>query len=127
MPRVLLLLPTTSYRTADFMEAARQMGLDMVIGSELPQVLEAKTSGKTLTLNFRNTEQATRDIVKFSDRFPFDAIIPVDDDTSIVGALASKVLGLPHNSVESVLAARDKYRFRQVLTCLLYTSDAADE
>ena len=115
MPRVLLLLPTTSYRTADFMEAARQMGLDVVIGSELPQVLEAKTSGKTLTLNFRSTEQATRDIVKFSDRFPFDAIIPVDDDTSIVGALASKALGLPHNSVESVLAARDKYRFRQVL------------
>lgn len=116
MPRVLLLLPTTSYRTADFMEAARRMGLDMVIGSELPQVLEAKTSGKTLTLDFSNTDQATQDIVQFSGRFPFDAVIPVDDDTSIVGASASKALGLPHNSVESVLAARDKHRFRQVLT-----------
>ena len=115
MPRVLLLLPTTSYRTADFMDAARRMEIDVVVGSDLPQVLEAQAPGKALSLDFRDPERAVRDITMFSDRFPLDAVIPVDDDTAVVGASASKTLGLPHNALESVLAVRDKHRFRQSL------------
>ncbi|MFQ5915962.1 MAG: ATP-grasp domain-containing protein [Nitrospinota bacterium] len=115
MPRVLLLLPTTSYRTADFMEAAGRMSVDVVVGSDLPQVLAAHTTGKTLTLNFGDPEGAAKEIALFSRRYPLDAVIPVDDDTALVGAKAAETLGLPHNSVESVLAARDKHRMRRAL------------
>ncbi|MBI2880477.1 MAG: ATP-grasp domain-containing protein [Candidatus Tectomicrobia bacterium] len=115
MPRVLLLLPTTSYRTADFMEAARRMGVDVVVGSDLPQVLAAHTPGKTLTLNFGEPEEAARKVALFSRQYPLDAVIPVDDDTALVGARAAEALGLPCNPEESVRAARDKSRMRRAL------------
>ncbi len=115
MPRVLLLIPTTSYRTADFMEAARKTGVDVVVGSDFPQVLAEHAPGTTLTLNFSDSEGAAQEIAAFSLNHPLDAVIPVDDDTALVGARAAEALGLPHNPVESVLAARDKHRFRQTL------------
>ncbi|HJM43800.1 MAG: ATP-grasp domain-containing protein [Nitrospinota bacterium] len=115
MPRVLLLLPTTSYRTADFMEAARKLGVEVVVGSDLPQVLAAHTPGRTLTLDFGDSEGAAREVSLFSRTYPLDAVIPVDDDAALVGARASRALGLRHNPVEAVTAARDKHRFRQRL------------
>ncbi len=115
MPRVLLLIPTTSYRTADFMEAARKTGVDVVVGSDVPQVLAEHAPGTTITLNFSDSEGAAQEIAAFSLNHPLDAVIPVDDDTALVGARAAEALGLPHNPVESVLAARDKHRFRQTL------------
>ncbi len=115
MPRVLLLLPTTSYRTTDFMEAARKLGVEVVVGSDLPQVLAAHTPGRTLTLDFGDSESAAREVSLFSRTYPLDAVIPVDDDTALVGARVSRALGFPHNPVEAVTAARDKHRFRQRL------------
>ena len=115
MPRVLLLLPTTSYRTTDFMEAARKLGVEVVVGSDLPQVLAAHTPGRTLTLDFGDSEGAAREVSLFSRTYPLDAVIPVDDDTALVGARVSRALGFPHNPVEAVMAARDKHRFRQRL------------
>src|SRR6266498_3450175 len=41
MPRLLLLLPTTTYRTAAFVEAARQMGVELTVASEQPSTLAA--------------------------------------------------------------------------------------
>ncbi len=115
MPRVLLLLPTTSYRTTDFMEAARKLGVEVVVGSDLPQVLAAHTPGRTLTLDFGDSEGAAREVSLFSRTYPLDAVIPVDDDTALVGARVSRALEFPHNPVEAVMAARDKHRFRQRL------------
>lgn len=34
MPRVLLLLPATTYRTQAFMEAARRLGVEVTVASE---------------------------------------------------------------------------------------------
>jgi biotin carboxylase len=97
------------------MEAARKMGVDVVVGSDLKQVLEAHTSGKTLTLDFGDSLKSARDIAAFSQTYPLDAVIPVDDDTALVGVRGAEALGLSHNSIEAVMAARDKHRFRQAL------------
>ena len=35
-PRLLLLLPTTTYRTQDFLDAARTLGVEIVCASERP-------------------------------------------------------------------------------------------
>ena len=37
--RLLLLIPTTSYRTEDFVEAARTLDVDLVIASDRPNVM----------------------------------------------------------------------------------------
>src|SRR5262249_15687707 len=39
-----------------------------------------------------------------------------DDDGVILAAMASAALELPHNPVEAVAAARNKYRMRQILS-----------
>jgi hypothetical protein len=37
--RILLLLPTGTYRASDFLAAAARLGVDVVVGSEQPQAL----------------------------------------------------------------------------------------
>ena len=39
MLRVLLLLPTATYRAPDFTRAAAHLGVDVVVGSEAPQAM----------------------------------------------------------------------------------------
>ena len=43
-PRLLLLIPTTTYRTEDFVEAAVKLGVDLVIASERPSTLSEALS-----------------------------------------------------------------------------------
>lgn len=113
--RVLLLLPTRTYRATDFLAAAEQLDIEVVIGSDRPQTLSELSPRKTLTLNFRHPEKGTQEIVRFAAAYPIDAIMGVDDDTTMLAALASKALSFPHNTIESAYATRNKYRMRKTL------------
>ncbi len=113
-PRVLLLVPTTTYKVAAFMDAAFALGVQVVVGSEKERVLGEQASGKTLTVNFLKPEQAADRIIAFDRRWPLDAIVGTDDETVLIAAMASQRLGLPHNRPEAVAASRDKERTRQL-------------
>lgn len=115
MPRLLLLMTTTTYRAHDFLDAARRLGLDVVVGSDRPQALAELTPGKTLALDFLHSETAAQAIVAFARERPLNAILAVDDDGVLLAAMASEALGLVHNSVASVHAARNKHHMRQIL------------
>lgn len=114
-PRLLLLMTTTTYRAHDFLEAARQVGVDVVIGSDQPQALAALAPGKTLVLDFLHPDQGAQTIVDFARERPLTAIVAVDDDGALPAAIACEKLALSHNSVASVTAARNKHRMRQIL------------
>lgn len=115
MDRLLLLIPTTSYRVSDFLEAGQRLNVEVTVGSDQRQVLEKYSQGRTVTLNFRNLERGTKQIVDFAHRYPLRAIIATDEETTMLAAKASKALRLPHNSPASVEAATNKYRFRVAL------------
>ncbi len=115
MPRVLLLLPATSYRAKDFLDAARRLGVDVVVGSNHRQVLEPFSSGRSLSLGFEPNEQNISRIVAHARPYPVAAVVGTDEETTMLAAVASAALGLPHNSIKSVEAAHNKYRFRCVL------------
>lgn len=115
MSRVLFLMPTHTYRARAFLQAARKLGIQAVVGSEKTQALEPYTSGRTLTLDFLKSDEAVHKIVQFCEELPLDAIIPVDDDTVVVAAKASQQLGLPSNPPEAVQATREKHRLREKL------------
>src|SRR6266496_807614 len=51
-PRLLLLVPTTTYRTEDFVEAARRLDVDLVVAAEKPNTLAAALPDHLLTLPF---------------------------------------------------------------------------
>lgn len=111
-PRVLLLVPTTTYKVAAFMDAAFALGIQVVIGSEKERALEEQSSGKTLTVNYLKPDEAADRIVAFDRRWPLDAIVGTDDETVLLAATASMRLGLPNNRPDAVSASRDKERTR---------------
>lgn len=101
--RVLLLIPAQTYRAADFLAAARQMGLTLVVGSDgaLPlgglPVLRADP----------------RDLERSADRLTcqaghVDAVVAVDAPMLVLAAAVAARLGLPHNPTDAVIAATSK-------------------
>lgn len=115
MPRLLLLVPTRTYRAHDFMEAAGRLGVEVVVGSERKQALADLSPTKHVVLNFLKVQEATDTIVALATDYPLDAIVAVDDDAAVLAALASQSLKLPHNTVDSVAATRNKHRLRSLV------------
>ena len=116
MPRLLLLLPTTTYRTAAFLGGARKLGAEVVIASEQPNVFQEAQPGRFLSLDFFNLDKAARQAVDFAATRPIDAVVGVDDATTVLAAALSAALSLPHNSVTSASASRDKHQMRNLLS-----------
>ena len=113
--RILLLLPTKTYRAKAFLSAASQLGVAVAIGSDQPQTLSELSPRKSLVINFGKPEKAMEEIVAFAQTHPIDAVVGVDDDTTILVSMVAKALSLPHNSVESARTTRSKYQMRRVL------------
>jgi len=113
--RVLLLLPTTTYRAPDFLAAADKLGIEVTVASERSSTMENFNPTGLLTLDFADREGSVRAATGFAARHPIDAVVGVDDDTTEVAAAISAALGLPHNPTEAVAATRNKARMRAVL------------
>src|SRR3984893_7117361 len=80
--RLLLLIPTTTYRTEDFVEAARALDVDLVLASDRPNVMSGEFPDHLLTLPFSDPTAAVREIRGYAARPPLDAVVPVDDAVS---------------------------------------------
>ena len=115
MPRVLLLLPTTTYRTQAFMDAARRLDVEVTVGSEEASTMTGLNPAGLVALDFANPQRAAEQVAEFAVRHPIAAVVPVDDQVAEVGAAICQRLGLPSNSVESAAATRNKYRMRELL------------
>jgi biotin carboxylase len=115
MPRLLLLLPTATYRAAAFVGAARRLGVEVVIASERPHVFQEAQPGRYLPLDFYDLEKARRQAIDFAVARPIDAVVGVDDATTVLAAALSEALSLPHNPVAAAVASRDKYQMRRRL------------
>jgi len=115
MDRVLLLLPTTTYRTQAFVDAASDLGVDLVCASERPSTFEAHAPDRLLTLDFADPAGAAETVARFAETRPLDAVVPVDDATTVVAAAIAARLGLKTNPVTAASATRDKHEMRRRL------------
>ena len=115
MPRILLLLPTATYRAADFLSAAGRLGVEVVVGSEHRQALSGAMGDRALVVPLSDAAAAVAAIVTLHHRAPLDAVLAVDDQGVIVAALAAQQLGLRHNPPSAVAGTRDKAVMRQRL------------
>ncbi len=114
MTRVLLLLPTATYRARDFIAAARRLGVDVVVGSEEPQVL-GEDGVNTVLIPLDDLEAASDAVGDLDRRLPLDAVVAVDEQGVVVAGELAARLGLPHNPVDALAATRDKSRLRSRL------------
>jgi biotin carboxylase len=112
MARLLLLVPSATYRAGDFLDAARALGVDVVIGTDEAHALRGVMGHRALEVPLADPPHAVRVIVAHDAVAPLDAIIAVDDVGTLVAAEASASLGLPHNPADAVAAARDKLAMR---------------
>ncbi len=113
MLRLLLVIPTTTYRTEDFVAAAAKLDVEMVVASERPHVLQAERPDRLLALDFADPEAAARAAVEFARRHPVDAVVAVDDRSAVIGAAIAAALGLRASPVVAVAATRNKHRMRE--------------
>ena len=113
--RLLLLLPTTTYRTEAFVEAAAKLGVELVCASERASTLEHLAPDALVTLDFADPFGSAETIARFAARRPIGAVVPVDDLTTVAAAAISQRLGLKANSLPAVATARDKHAMRRCL------------
>jgi len=112
MPRLLLLLPNSTYRTADFLAAARKLGVDVTVATDEPSAVEALNPDGLVSLDFRDPAAAARRAGEIARGRPFDAVVGVDDDSAVVASGVDRALGLRQNSVPASAAARNKAQMR---------------
>jgi biotin carboxylase len=110
--RLLLVLPSATYRAADFVDAAARLGADVVVGSEHRQALSDSMGDRAVVLTLRQPLRAADQIQHLAGRAPLDAIVAVDDGGTRAAAAASERLGLRGNPLEAVERARDKAAMR---------------
>jgi biotin carboxylase len=113
--RILLLLPTGTYRAADFLAAANRLGVEVVVGSEHPQAMAKSMGERAVVVPLDARDAAVESIVSLHQRTPLDAVLAVDDQWLEVAAAAAQRLGFRHNPPAAVAATRDKARMRDCL------------
>ena len=113
--RLLLLLPTTTYRTQAFVDAASKLGVDLVCAADQPNVFEPSAPDHLVTLDFNDPECAAARIAELHRRTPITAVVAVDDLTTVVASTIAEKLGLPANPVAATTAARNKHEMRRRL------------
>ena len=115
MSRVLLLLPSATYRAPDFLAAARALEVEVVVGSEHRQTLAGLMGDRAVVLPLADPVAAVAAVADLHARSPLDAVVAVDDQGLAVAAEAAALLGLPHNPAGAVAATRDKSLARRRL------------
>lgn len=114
-PRVVLVLPSTTYRATDFLDAARALGAEVVVASDAGQALRDVMGAGALHVPVDDAERAGERIAAHAATGPIDAVVGVDDRGVRAATAAAAQLGLPHNSVDAVAAAGRKDRQRHAM------------
>jgi len=113
LARVLLILPTATYRASEFLAAARALDAEVVVASERRQAMSGMIGDRALVVDLRRSEAAAEAIVARAQDKPLDAVLGVDEQGVLVAALAASRLGLAHNPAQAVAATRDKTAMRR--------------
>jgi biotin carboxylase len=112
MPRVLVVLPTQTYRANDFIRAGEELGVELIVASEADAPIDM--GDRYLRIDCADPEGAAQLIVEAGDRMAIDGVVAADDGGVVVAAIAGQRLGLAANPPEAAAAARDKGKQREM-------------
>jgi len=111
--RLLLILPSATYRASDFLLAARELGVAVTVASERRAAMAAVMGERALTLRLSDPAVAAEQIAERARETPFGAVVGVDDQGVMAAALGAERLGLPNNPPAAVARTRDKAAMRR--------------
>lgn len=112
-PRLLLITPPNSYRTIAYLDAARRLGVDVLVASEGKfSLVGAIASGVHVDLE----DPAALEVLLAANRDrAFAGVVATDDNTVELGSRIALQLGLPHNPPQAARFSRRKDLARQAL------------
>ena len=114
MKRVLLLLPTASYRNDDFLAAAKRLEAEVIgVANYCHQLAPAWGMSPVQAVPFDQPLVALKQLLVSLGRKP-DAVLAVDDSGLDLAALLCEYFHLSGNSPEAVRQTRDKLAFRNL-------------
>lgn len=113
MPTAVVLLPSTTYRAADFVRAAEGLGIDLVIASEQPPPFDM--GDRYLQIDCSDPGKAAESITRLGDTARLDGVVAADDAGVVIAALAGSRMGLRANDPDAAAATRDKASQRERL------------
>ncbi len=102
-PRLMLLFTTTGYEAREFVQAAQQLGVDTVLGSDRCHVLDDPWQDGALPLRFERPQEAAQHILDYARSQPLDAILPIGDTPVLTAALANQALDFQHHVLQVLL------------------------
>ncbi len=115
MKRVLLLLPTSSYRNDDFIAAAKKLDVEIIsVANYCHKLAPLWGMSPTQSVPFDQPEIALQQVLLGLGRNP-GAVLAVDDSGIELAALLREALHLPGNLPAAVRLTRDKLAFRRLL------------
>src|SRR5207245_3719406 len=114
--RVMLVLPTETYRATAFLRAADALALPVVVASNRAPSLAGLMEGRVLTLDLGHPAESAERAAEFAARWPVDAVMGVDEASVVTAAHIADRLGTARrNPVGAVEATRDKRLLRRCL------------
>jgi len=109
---LILLASAFSYRAQLFETAAERLGIKVVRGEDVPPPMLRKAN-VSLAVDYRDIPKSVDLILAYARKHPVGAIVGLDDSGTLIAAAACEQLGLPYNTPEAAMAARDKHIMRQ--------------
>lgn len=112
--RVLLIAPHNSYRIPPFMNAAAELGLDLLIASQGKYSLVSGVADG-LHIDISDQQKALTDILANAQQHPLAGVIASDDIAVELASRTAEALGLPGNPPAAAMYSRRKDLARERL------------
>ena len=112
--RVLLIAPYSSYRIAPYLDAARRLGIELLVVSEGRHSLVSEIA-EGLHVDFAEPEAAINTILAAARKRPVHGVLGCDDATVELAARVAESLGLVSNPPGASRISRRKDLARQCL------------
>jgi hypothetical protein len=109
--RILILAATTGYQTRVFEEAARALGLDVVMATDRCRHMDDPWGDQALPVRFQKPVSSAELLARLEPR-P-DGVIAVGDRPTELAALVAEQMGLRYHTPSAVIAARNKLLARE--------------
>ena len=112
-PRLLMLVPTATYRAEAFVRAAQRLPIQLSIATEVPSSLSHLHPVDLPAFDFGRPYDVMAAARKLGAEARIDGVVAVDDQSVLAASLVANTLGLPHHAPDAVRAALNKYFARE--------------
>ena len=115
MARVLLIATTTGYQIRSFGQAAKRLGIELILATDRCHVLEDPWRDDAISIRFTDETASLEAITQALETRSIMGVVAVGDRPALVAALVSKAMLLPGNSPDAVRIAGNKLLTRSRL------------